>query len=86
VEFGEEVGLWMKNHSQFDANNTRTWVLTVTEGMLLNEIKRDRQLRDYSVIVIDEVHERSSQDELIMGHLGEVSLQGLRRLFMPSDR
>jgi hypothetical protein len=45
-----------------------------------------RQLRDYSVIVIDEVHERSSQDELIMGHLGEVSLQGLRRLFMPSDR
>lgn len=41
----------------------------LTEGMLLQELLRDPALKEYSVIVVDEVHERSVNVDLILGFL-----------------
>lgn len=41
----------------------------LTEGILLNEIKSDPLLNQYSAIVIDEVHERSINIDLILRFL-----------------
>ena len=44
----------------------------MTEGMLLQELLRDKHLTKYSCIVIDEVHERSTDVDLILGFLREM--------------
>ena len=44
----------------------------MTEGMLLQELLRDKHLIKYSCIVIDEVHERSTDVDLILGFLREM--------------
>lgn len=44
----------------------------MTEGMLLQELLRDKALTKYSCIVIDEVHERSTDVDLILGFLREM--------------
>ena len=36
----------------------------MTDGILLAEIQRDRQLREYDTIIIDEAHERPPQHRL----------------------
>lgn len=41
----------------------------VTEGMLLQEILRDPNLRQYSAVIVDEIHERSVDVDLIAGFL-----------------
>ncbi|KAI9666491.1 MAG: putative ATP-dependent RNA helicase dhr2 [Bathelium mastoideum] len=41
----------------------------LTEGMLLQELLRDPWLKSYSVVVVDEVHERSVNVDLILGFL-----------------
>jgi ATP-dependent RNA helicase DHR2 len=47
--------------------NTR--VKFLTEGMLLQELLRDPALRQYSAVIVDEVHERSVNVDLILGFL-----------------
>lgn len=44
----------------------------MTEGMLLQELLKDKALTRYSCIIIDEVHERSTDVDLIMGFLKEM--------------
>lgn len=41
----------------------------VTEGMLLQEMLRDPHLRQYSAVIVDEIHERSVDVDLIAGFL-----------------
>ena len=41
----------------------------LTEGMLLQEMLRDPWLRQYSAVIVDEVHERSVNVDLILGFL-----------------
>ncbi|KAL9096443.1 MAG: hypothetical protein Q9165_001440 [Trypethelium subeluteriae] len=55
----------------------------LTEGMLLQELLRDPWLKNYSIVVVDEVHERSINVDLILGFLrrivtGEAQGQGKR--------
>lgn len=45
-----------------------TEVLFMTDGMLLTEISRDRNLSKYSVLIIDEAHERSLNIDFILGY------------------
>jgi ATP-dependent RNA helicase DHR2 len=47
--------------------NTR--IKFLTEGMLLQEMLRDPEMSHYSAIVVDEVHERSVNVDLILGFL-----------------
>lgn len=44
-----------------------TKVLFVTDHILLNECLKDRELRQYSCIIIDEAHERSIYTDLLLG-------------------
>ncbi|KAG0651067.1 putative ATP-dependent RNA helicase prh1 [Hyphodiscus hymeniophilus] len=44
----------------------------VTEGMLLQEMLRDPHLRQYSAVIVDEIHERSVDVDLIAGFLRQL--------------
>ncbi|KAI0385787.1 P-loop containing nucleoside triphosphate hydrolase protein [Hypomontagnella monticulosa] len=44
----------------------------LTEGMLLQELLRDPNLRQYSAIIVDEIHERSVDVDLIAGFLKQI--------------
>ncbi|KAL8860510.1 MAG: hypothetical protein Q9178_003169 [Gyalolechia marmorata] len=46
-----------------------TKIKFLTEGMLLQEMLRDPWLKDYSAVLVDEVHERGVNVDLVMGFL-----------------
>ncbi|KAH8602762.1 P-loop containing nucleoside triphosphate hydrolase protein [Bisporella sp. PMI_857] len=46
-----------------------TQIKFLTEGMLLQEMLRDPHLRQYSAVIVDEIHERSVDVDLIAGFL-----------------
>lgn len=49
-----------------------TRIKFLTEGMLLQEMLRDAEMRQYNCIVVDEVHERSVNVDLILGFLKQL--------------
>ncbi len=49
-----------------------TRVAVMTDGILLNEIHRDRMLRRYDTIIIDEAHERSLNVDFLIGYLKRI--------------
>ncbi|KAL2207170.1 P-loop containing nucleoside triphosphate hydrolase protein [Sarocladium strictum] len=58
---------------RFDHNVPKgTQIKFLTEGMLLQELLRDRDLRHYSAIVVDEIHERSLDVDLLVGFLKQI--------------
>jgi ATP-dependent RNA helicase DHR2 len=75
----EEMGTLMGSQSpsakvgysvRFDnATGPGTKIKFLTEGMLLQEMLRDSTMSQYSAIVVDEVHERSVNVDLILGFL-----------------
>ncbi|KAF9731613.1 hypothetical protein PMIN06_004348 [Paraphaeosphaeria minitans] len=55
---------------RFDnAAGPNTKIKFLTEGMLLQEMLRDPEMKQYSAVVVDEVHERSVNVDLILGFL-----------------
>ncbi|MEL7312841.1 MAG: DEAD/DEAH box helicase, partial [Pseudomonadota bacterium] len=52
-----------------DKSSEETLVRVMTDGVLLNEAQRDRALRRYEVIIIDEAHERSLNIDCLLGLL-----------------
>lgn len=55
---------------RFDnAAGPNTKVKFLTEGMLLQEMLRDPEMKQYSAVIVDEVHERSVNVDLILGFL-----------------
>jgi ATP-dependent RNA helicase DHR2 len=55
---------------RFDTSiSPSTRIKFLTEGMLLQEILRDPLLKKYSAVIVDEVHERSVNVDLILGFL-----------------
>ena len=45
----------------------KTKIKFMTDGVLLREIERDFLLSSYSVIIIDEAHERSVFTDILIG-------------------
>ena len=46
----------------------------MTEGMLLRECLIDRDLLQYSIMMLDEAHERTVQTDVLFGLLKDVSI------------
>lgn len=69
-ELGSELGDLVGYQVRFtDRVSDHTRVRVMTDGILLNHIHRDRDLRDYDVIIIDEAHERSLNIDFLLGWL-----------------
>jgi ATP-dependent RNA helicase DHR2 len=51
-----------------------TRIKFLTEGMLLQELLRDSNLRQYSAVIVDEIHERSVDVDVLSGFLKELLL------------
>ena len=66
VELGEEVGYQVRFT---DRSSRRTRLKVMTDGILLAELQRDRELRRYDTLVIDEAHERSLTIDFILGYV-----------------
>jgi ATP-dependent helicase HrpA len=49
-----------------------TLVKVMTDGILLTEMQRDRMLRQYDTLIIDEAHERSLNVDFILGYLAQL--------------
>ncbi len=49
-----------------------TAIKLMTDGILLAEIQRDRMLRRYDTIIIDEAHERSLNIDFLLGYLHQL--------------
>src|SRR3954451_1182806 len=49
-----------------------TLVRLMTDGLLLAEIQRDRQLRRYDTVIVDEAHERSLNIDFLLGCLHRI--------------
>jgi len=65
----EIVGYKMRFEDRTDFS---TRIKIMTDGILLQEIKSDRLLSRYNVIMVDEAHERSLNIDFILGLLKEV--------------
>ncbi|KAI9810835.1 MAG: putative ATP-dependent RNA helicase dhr2 [Pycnora praestabilis] len=58
---------------RFDNSTTpSTRIKFLTEGMLLQEMLRDPWLRQYSAVIVDEIHERGTNVDLVAGFLRNV--------------
>lgn len=70
AEMGEEVGQRVGYSVRFDDCTTdATRLRYLTDGMLLREAVSNPTLRRYSVIVVDEAHERSLQTDMMISIL-----------------
>ncbi|MBM6400236.1 ATP-dependent RNA helicase HrpA [Phycicoccus sonneratiae] len=72
-EVQDELGGLVGYQVRFsDHSSDRTRVKVMTDGILLNEMQRDRELRRYDTIIIDEAHERSLNIDFILGYLKQL--------------
>ncbi|MEW6474201.1 MAG: ATP-dependent RNA helicase HrpA [Actinomycetota bacterium] len=55
-----------------DRVSQQTLIKVMTDGILLNEIQRDRLLTAYDTIIVDEAHERSLNIDFILGYLKQL--------------
>ncbi|KAL9420720.1 hypothetical protein AB3S75_038318 [Citrus x aurantiifolia] len=64
VRLGEEVGYAIRFE---DRTSERTLIKYLTDGVLLREILSNPDLSPYSVIILDEAHERSLNTDILLG-------------------
>jgi len=69
VELGQEVGYSIRFE---DYTSPKTIMKYMTDGILLREAMKDSCLNRYSVIILDEAHERTVSTDVLMGLLKEL--------------
>ena len=71
-EIGADVGYKVRftDHTRPDA-----YVKLMTDGILLAETQRDRQLRAYDTLIVDEAHERSLNIDFLLGYLRQLAAE-----------
>ncbi|KAL1511890.1 hypothetical protein AB1Y20_005172 [Prymnesium parvum] len=72
-ELGAEVGYAVRFDEVWDAARTR--IKYMTDGMLTRELLSDPLLTRYSVVIVDEAHERSVHTDVLLGLLKRVQLR-----------
>ncbi|GGG69255.1 ATP-dependent RNA helicase HrpA [Corynebacterium pelargi] len=72
-ELGQDIGESVGYAIRFDDRvSASTSVKLMTDGILLAEMQRDRLLRAYDTIIIDEAHERSLNIDFLLGYLKQL--------------
>ena len=72
-ELGGDVGDVVGYTVRFtDRVGEGTLVKVMTDGILLAELQRDRELSRYDTLIIDEAHERSLNIDFILGYLKQL--------------
>ncbi|MCU1352513.1 MAG: hrpA [Acidimicrobiales bacterium] len=72
-ELGTELGQAVGYTVRFtDRVGDDTLVKVMTDGILLAEVQRDRLLRRYDTLIIDEAHERSLNIDFLLGYLKQL--------------
>lgn len=66
---GEEVGYSIRFE---DCTSQSTIIKFMTDGMLLRECLLDELLKNYSVVILDEAHERTIHTDVLFGLCKEV--------------
>jgi ATP-dependent helicase HrpA len=69
-ELGTPLGQGVGFKVRFsDQTTAATYLKVMTDGVLLAELSRDRLLRAYDTLIIDEAHERSLNIDFLLGYL-----------------
>ncbi|MGX2948868.1 ATP-dependent RNA helicase HrpA [Frederiksenia canicola] len=68
-ELGSTVGYKVRFNDQV---SEQSLVKLMTDGILLAEIQHDRYLNQYDTLIIDEAHERSLNNDFILGYLKQI--------------
>ena len=72
-ELGSPLGETVGYKVRFtDVSGDDTLIKLMTDGILLTELTRDRDLRRYDTLIIDEAHERSLNVDFILGYLRQL--------------
>jgi ATP-dependent helicase HrpA len=72
-ELDTELGTTVGYKVRFtDTSSDSTLIKVMTDGILLTELQRDRQLLRYDTLIIDEAHERSLNIDFILGYLKQL--------------
>ncbi|HEY3484867.1 MAG TPA: DEAD/DEAH box helicase, partial [Ilumatobacteraceae bacterium] len=66
---GREVGFSVRFDDRVD---DATLLRVMTDGIVLAELQRDRDLRRYDTLIIDEAHERSLNIDFLLGYLTQL--------------
>ncbi|MFD4369801.1 ATP-dependent RNA helicase HrpA [Rhodococcus sp. NPDC058521] len=69
TDLGDTVGYTVRFNDQVSDG---TLIKLMTDGILLAEIQRDKMLRRYDTLIIDEAHERSLNIDFILGYLKQL--------------
>lgn len=70
VTLGEQVGYNIRFENR---TSNKTILKYMTDGMLLREAMEDHDLKRYSVIILDEAHERTLATDILMGLLKQIT-------------
>lgn len=70
VKLGHEVGYSIRFE---DCTSDRTIIKYMTDGMLLREFLMEPDLKSYSVLMIDEAHERTLHTDILFGLVKDLS-------------
>ncbi|MGC1208939.1 MAG: ATP-dependent RNA helicase HrpA [Ornithinimicrobium sp.] len=72
-ELGVELGTTVGYQVRFtDRSRHDTLIKVMTDGILLSELHRDKNLTKYDTLIIDEAHERSLNIDFILGYLKQL--------------
>ncbi|XP_073061326.1 ATP-dependent RNA helicase DEAH13-like isoform X4 [Primulina eburnea] len=69
LRLGKEVGFQVRHDRRIGDNCS---IKFMTDGILLRELQNDFLLKRYSVIILDEAHERSLNTDILIGMLSRV--------------
>jgi ATP-dependent helicase HrpA len=73
AELNTELGTVVGYKVRFaDTASDDVLIKVMTDGILLTEMQRDRQLLRYDTLIIDEAHERSLNIDFILGYLKQL--------------
>jgi HrpA-like RNA helicase len=75
----EEMGVYnneIAHNVRFNSNiNENTRVVFMTDGMMVQELYSDPLLSEYSVIMLDDIHEKSINCEILLGFLKKIIIR-----------